>query len=251
MRTKLTMPFMLLWAFGCVEPVENHLHEPGTHGGIIVSVGQDHYHAEILFAEGRMRMYMLDKEQSKVIDIESQEIEAFIRPFGEPQAFTVKLKSQSQDGDATGRTSLFVGDLPKQFKPSQWLVNIPLIKINGERYRFSFATSQPVMPTKVVNDQERDLYLKPGGKYTLEDIQSNGSQTASQKFSNFMSSHDMNPKAGARICPITSTLANAQCTWIIGGQEYQFCCPPCIDEFVKRAKEQPNEILSAMEYVQK
>jgi YHS domain-containing protein len=105
------------------------------------------------------------------------------------------------------------------------------------------------MPTKVVNDQEKELYLQPGGKYSLEDIQANGSQTATQKFANFMSAHDMNPKPGARICPVTRTLANAECSWVIGGQEYQFCCPPCIDEFVKLAKEKPEEILNPAEYV--
>jgi len=249
MLIKRLAPFALLWVIGCTKPVEKHMHEPGSHGGIIVSVGQDHYHAEILFAEGRMRVYMLDQDQAKVIDIETQDMEAYIRPFGEPQAFTVKLAAQPQDGDAKGKTSLFVGDLPKEFKSSQWLVNVPLIKINGERYRFSFATSEPVMPTKVVNDQEKELYLQPGGKYTLEDILANGSQTASQKFANFMSAHDMNPKPGARICPITRTLANAECSWVIGGQEYRFCCPPCIDEFVKLAKEKPQEILNPEEYV--
>jgi len=251
MRLNVIILGVLLLLFGCKSSEESHLHEPGTHGGIIVAVGQDHYHAEILFAEGRMRIYMLDQDQAKVIDIESQDIEAYIRPFGEAQAFTVKLSAQPQDGDADGRTSLFVGDLPKQIKPLQWLVNIPMIKINGERYRFSFATSEPVMPAKVTNDEEQKLYLQAGGKYTVEDIQANGSQTASQKFANFMSAHDMNPKPGARICPITSTVANAECSWIIGGQEYQFCCPPCVDEFVKRAKEKPDDILNALDYVKK
>jgi len=251
MRLEIIVFGMLLMALGCTRSEVAHLHEPGAHGGIIVAVGQDHYHAEILFAEGRMRMYMLDQDQAKVIDIESQNIEAYIRPFGEAQAFTIELSAQPQDGDGEGRSSLFVGDLPKQIKPLQWLVNIPMIKINGERYRFSFATSDPVMPTKVTSDEEESLYLKPGGKYTLEDIQANGSQTVSQKFVNFMSTHDMNPKPGARICPITNTVANAECTWVIGGQEYQFCCPPCIDEFVKRAKENPGEILNAGDYTKK
>ncbi len=46
----------------------------------------------------------------------------------------------------------------------------------------------------------------------------------------------MNPKVGDRICPITQTKANPKFAWTIDGKSYQFCCPPCIDEFVKLAK---------------
>ena len=46
----------------------------------------------------------------------------------------------------------------------------------------------------------------------------------------------MNPKKGARICPITMTAASPQVAWVIGGNTYTFCCPPCVDEFLARAK---------------
>jgi hypothetical protein len=38
------------------------------------------------------------------------------------------------------------------------------------------------------------------------------------------------------------------CSWIIGGQKYTFCCPPCIDEFVKLAKADPTKILPPEKY---
>ncbi len=248
-RTTACLLAPVILSLGCSQTEEVHIHEPGVHGGIIVAVGQDHYHAEILFADGQMRMYMLDQDQAKVVEIETQEIEAYIRPFGDSQAYPIKLNAEFQTGDTAGNSSLFVGNMPKDLPPLQLLVNVPMIQIHGTRYRFSFATAEPIMPSKVTNDEERQLYLEPGGLYTLEDIKANGSQTASQKFANFMSSHDMNPQPGARICPVTSTLANADCSWIINGQEYLFCCPPCVDEFLKRAKTDPKSIAAADTYV--
>ena len=110
--------------------------------------------------------------------------------------------------------------------------------------------SQPEsMPDKIVNADEQKLYLTPGGKYTVADIKANGNVTASVKFQGFMSAHDMHPKAGDKICPVTMTKANPKCTWIVDGKAYEFCCPPCVDEFVKLAKETPDEIKEPGEYV--
>ncbi len=92
------------------------------------------------------------------------------------------------------------------------------------------------MPDKLADDAERELYLTPGGRYTAADITANGNVTASQKFKGIKSAHDMNPKPGDRICPITETKANPNFTWVIDGKPYQFCCPPCVDEYLKTAK---------------
>ena len=37
----------------------------------------------------------------------------------------------------------------------------------------------------------------------------------------------------------------------IGGRTYRFCCPPCVDEFVKTAKEQPGEVREPEDYVER
>jgi hypothetical protein len=37
---------------------------------------------------------------------------------------------------------------------------------------------------------------------------------------------------------------------VIGGKEYQFCCPPCVDEYVRKAKEKPDEVKPPESYVQ-
>ena len=32
------------------------------------------------------------------------------------------------------------------------------------------------------------------------------------------------------------TKANPKFSWVVGGKTYEFCCPPCVDEFVAQAK---------------
>ncbi|HEX8875476.1 MAG TPA: heavy metal-binding domain-containing protein [Phycisphaerales bacterium] len=107
------------------------------------------------------------------------------------------------------------------------------------------------MPTGVSADDERALYLTPGGVYTEADIKANGSVTAGDKYKGKMAKHDMKPKAGDKVCPITMTKANPKFTWIIGGKTYEFCCPPCIDEYVLLAKTSPKEVLDPSEYIKK
>ena len=59
------------------------------------------------------------------------------------------------------------------------------------------------------------------------------------------------PKPGDKVCPITLTKANPKFSWVIGGQTYEFCCPPCIDEYMLLAKTSPKEVLDPSEYVKK
>ena len=70
------------------------------------------------------------------------------------------------------------------------------------------------------------------------------------KFKGFKPEHDAKPKPGERICPISRSKANPKCSWMIGGAEYLFCCPPCVDEFVKKAKERPDEVKPPESYIQ-
>lgn len=89
------------------------------------------------------------------------------------------------------------------------------------------------------SQDEQKLFFTPGGIYTQADIQANGPQLPMDKFREIATEHDMNPKEGDLLCPITMTKANKSFPWQIGGKTYYFCCPPCIGEFVKRAKENP------------
>lgn len=108
----------------------------------------------------------------------------------------------------------------------------------------------PVMPAKVIDAEERDLYLAPGGLYTAADIEANGRVTASEKYPGFRATHDADPRPGDRVCPVTRTKADPRCAWVVGGERYTFCCPPCIDEFVRLAKTDSARVRPPGEYVQ-
>jgi hypothetical protein len=234
-----------------------HGHKPSAHGGIIVPIGRDNYHAEAVFATGGvLRLYTLGQDEGKVLEVDAQPLTAYAKAEGQTEAVPFELAPEPQPGDRPGMTSQFVGRLPDGLAGRPVEVTIPTIRIAGERFRIGFKSTTEAhadadMPAKVADDEERELYLTPGGKYTAADIRANGAVTASQKFKGVTASHDLRPKPGDKICPITMTKANPKFTWVVGGRPYQFCCPPCVDEFVQQAKDKPDEVKDPMEYIKK
>lgn len=236
---------------------EEHAHKPGAHGGIIVSLGRDSYHVEAVFEKGGVvRLHMLGSDETKVQEVEAQDLSGYVKSADANESIAVTFKPQPQPGDAAGKTSMFVGQLPSELAGKNLDVTVPSVRIAGDRFRLGF-TSTPQshgddqMPDKVSDDEERQLYLMPGGLYTQADIKANGNVTASQRFKGFKAKHDMKPKPGDKICPVTFTKANPQCSWIVGGKNYEFCCPPCVDEFVKLAKENPNDVKEPSAYIKR
>ena len=226
---------------------EEHAHEPGMHGGIIVPIGRDSYHAEAVFEQGgTLRLFMLGQDEGRVQEVETQTLTAYVKAEGGTDSVSFMLEPERLLDDAEGQTSQFVGKLPEDLAGEPVEVTIPSLRIKGERFRLGFASATEheeaaahggsEMPSKVADDDERELYLTPGGHYTVADIEANGNVTASQKFRGFRAKHDMKPKSGDKICPITMTKANSECTWVVAGKTYEFCCPPCVDEFVTLAK---------------
>jgi hypothetical protein len=209
----------------------------------MVSLGRDSYHVEaVIDSKGAVRLYTLGKDESRVIDVDSQTLNGFVKAEGDTDSKPILFEASPQEGDSPGKTSLFIGKLPQELVGRKLDVTIPNIRIDGERFRLGFVSGQEShaessdMPAKVADGPERELYLTAGGRYTDADIEANGNMTASQKFKGLKSEHDMKPKVGDRLCPISGTKANPKFTWIIDGQPYEFCCPPCVDEFLTSAK---------------
>lgn len=234
-----------------------HGHKPTAHGGIVVPIGRDNYHGEAVFEkDGVVRFYTLGQDEAKVIEVEADPLTAYAKAEGGTEATSFVFKAEPQPGDAKGKTSQFVGKLPRDLWGKKVEVTIPNIRIGGERFRVGFA-SAPVghgdaeMPAKRADDEERKLYLTPGGKYTDADIKANGGAVASVKFKGLKGQHDAQPKSGDRLCPVSLTKASPQFSWVVDGQTYEFCCPPCVDEFVQLAKDHPDQIKPASEYVKK
>jgi hypothetical protein len=109
----------------------------------------------------------------------------------------------------------------------------------------TFSPRDVTMPAAVVDVEERQLFERPAGKYTAADILANGKLLPSEKYRGFRAVHDYAPQPGDRLCPVTRTKSNPDCTWIVDGQTYQFCCPPCIPEFVRKAKQNSTDIRPA------
>ena len=238
---------------------EEHGHQAGAHGGIIASLGRDSYHVEAVFETGGViRLYVLGADETRIQEVERQSLKAYVKGADATESQSIEFTPDPQEGDAEGKTSVFVGTLPEELAGGELDVTVPSIRVAGERFRLAFTSTPQVhgddsMPAKVSDDAERELYLTAGGIYTEEDVKANGSQTASEKFKGFRAKHDMRPKPGDKICPVTMTKANQACTWIVAGKEYEFCCPPCVDEFVSWAKdpELSKDILPPEEYVKK
>ena len=238
---------------------EKHEHEEGAHGGTIVPLGRDNYHVEaIVTNEGELQLYTLGSDETKVQDVKEQELTAFVKAEDARESQAIKLLPRPQPGDAEGKTSMFGGPLPIELQGKGLRVTIPNISIEGDRFRIAFAThSEPsrdhqetsAMEDKVEGAAEAELYLTPGGIYKQTDIEANGSVAASVKFAGMRSQHDAKPAPGDKICPISLGKANPDFAWVVGGKKYEFCCPPCVDEFVALAKNNPSEIKEPEEYV--
>lgn len=237
---------------------DEHAHQ-SQHGGIVVPIGRDNYHAEAVFEKGgTLRLYLLGADESKIQETEARPLDAYAKAAGDAEAEKFVLKPEPQPGDAPGRTSLFVGQLPKALAGKNVEVTIPNVTIEGGRFRIGFqsvpaqtAHAEAGMPAARAADEADKLFLTPGGKYTEADIAANGKTVPAVKFRGIRATHDTDPKPGEPICPVTDTKASPKFTWVIGGKTYEFCCPPCIEEFVATAKEKPDEVKDPEFYRQK
>jgi len=236
--------------------IQEHSHIPGAHGGLVIPIGSDSYHAEALIEkDGAFRLLTLGADETRIQEVDIQPVKAYIKAAGESDATPIDMKAVPQEGDSDGKTSQFVGQLPDAAIGKTIDVTIPNLRIGGERFRVGFTTATAShdtgMPAGVSGAEEQKLYFMPAGKYTQADIDANGKLPAAAKFKGFMSKHDMSPKPGDFICPVTFTKANPKIEWIVDGKKYIFCCPPCVDEFVRMAKEEPDQIKAPADYIQK
>ena len=220
-----------------------HDHPPGPHGGAVVVIDKENrYHAEAVAGpRGVMRVYMYGQELSVPRPVPARVVCGAVR--GDGEEFPLMLRPEPLADDPPGTTSRFVARLPSGRPSGDAKLVVRSLEIGSDRFQFTLPLSTP--------NSERDgdairadaaLYTTPGGRYTAKDISTNGQQPAARKFSGERPRHDDRPAVGERVCPVSRERADARFTWVVGGKEYQFCCPPCIDEFLITAKERPDEI---------
>ena len=125
---------------GAKKDDHDHDHKPGTHGGMIVSLGRDSYHAEVVFEKGRkIRLYILGKEETKSQEMDVQELSGFVTPAGATDAVAVTFKPDPQATDGKGKTSQFVVTLPEAMAGKKVQVTITNIKIGTDKFRVEFS----------------------------------------------------------------------------------------------------------------
>lgn len=121
---------------------EAHGHKPGAHGGTIVSLGQDSYHAEAVFGkDGTVRLYLLGKDEVKPQEADAQELVAHVTPAGSTDAVPVKFAAERQTADAAGKTSLFVAKLPPDLHGKNLKVVVNNLQVGSERFRIEFSNA--------------------------------------------------------------------------------------------------------------
>src|SRR5262245_28365161 len=81
-------------------PDGEHCHQPGQHGGSIVEIGRDNYHAEAVFGEeGLVLLYMLARDEAQIQEVESQTLTAYARAAGDTRGVEFTLKPQPRKDD--------------------------------------------------------------------------------------------------------------------------------------------------------
>jgi YHS domain-containing protein len=211
----------------------------GPHGGTLVE-WDDTYHAEFTLdhANKTATIYILDDKAKLAPKIDAGKITKVlltitsVKPFIEVN-LTHDAKLSSEKGIVfTGTNDYFAKTT--EFKG----------QLDGTVDGKTFGGPLNYKPSKAA------LFLAPGGIYTVADIKANGNMTPAEKFKGKnLTMHDAKAKAGDPLCPITGNKAEAECAWTVKGQQYHFCCPPCLNQFIDRAHHQPEKIKDAKEYV--
>ncbi|MGC4042695.1 MAG: hypothetical protein QM758_02705 [Armatimonas sp.] len=234
----------------------NHT-ESAPHAGNVQSFGNSHVEAQTT-RSGQLTLlfYGIKDKDLLPIDIDPP-IEAQSIATGEDSR-PIALTPKPYPGEPKGTASRFIGEIAG-FQPGQTGLTL-VIPFQGRNYRVQWtatalapgaaAGADTAMPSALGSAEAQKLFLTPGGLYTQADIEANGSTTATARYGNQMSAHNSHPKPGDAICPISETAANPKFAWIVGGKRYTFCCPPCIEEFVRKAKETPEKIKQPEAYIQ-
>lgn len=229
--------------------------DEGPHGGALAEWGADEYHVEFVVDRKTQEAtaYVLDGASAKkAAPIDAKELTLTLK-LSPP--VTVILAAKPQEGDLTGKASRFVGKHAALGGEKEVDGTISG-KVGGKPYSGDFQeekhtdhkdqkkSSRAPGPSQ----REIDLFLKPGGIYTAADISKNGNVVPSVKFQDAVWEHAEDLKPGDKVCPVTVNKADEKCAWWVNGKEYEFCCAPCLEKFVKWAKESPEKIKDPEEY---
>jgi YHS domain-containing protein len=270
MKRLISTGLLAALAFGCgksetkpiapppapAKPADTHDHlTVGPHGGPLAEWGDHAYHVEFTVdaATGTATAYVLDKNAKVAVPISAKDVSLSLKAT---VPVTIALSPKPQPGDPAGLASAYSGTHESLRTMKRWGGTLAA-QFDGKRYAAPFETPahkdhvDVSPPAGAPTAREIDLFLKPGGIYTLADIEKNGGVVPAVKFAGVAFDHDDDLKPGDKICPVTVNKADEKCVWWVNGQQYTFCCPPCLEKFVKQAKTTPEKVKAPGEYIQK
>lgn len=97
---------------GSTQPPSSSASEPhashGPHDGILVELGNEEFHAELLLSASSVTVYILDNSAKNANPIEATDITLNCVHDGKPAQY--KLAANPDSGDPEGKTSRFVSD---------------------------------------------------------------------------------------------------------------------------------------------
>lgn len=107
--------------------------EHGPHGGELVELGKEAFHAELVHGESGISMYVLDGSATKLVPIPSEKLVVSLQHEG--QVATFDLTANPEANETAGRTARFTS---ADAKLDEWLdagaEGAVVIQIDGKSY---------------------------------------------------------------------------------------------------------------------
>ena len=135
-----------------------HPHQPAPHGGTVVPLGEgdSHFHIEaVLLRGGSLILYTVGRDAATVIEVEAETLTARIMHEKSRRSARILLSPKPQAGDAEGKTSRFVGRVPRELREETLVVIVPGIAIAGKRYQPVNFTLPALTPAERENSKEQ------------------------------------------------------------------------------------------------
>jgi hypothetical protein len=115
-----------------------HSHEEGPHGGHLVELGEEEYHAELALdpKASKITLYILDSTAKKPVPIDAKEIKLELTIGGQPKSFAAKAVPDKDD--PSGKSSRFEvadnADIKANIKDEEDLKGSVTAPIGGKTY---------------------------------------------------------------------------------------------------------------------
>lgn len=118
--------------------MHDHAHAHGPHGGHIIELGGEDYHAELTFdaASRKLTVYLLESDVKTPLPVDAASLAVRLKIGEETQELT--LAATPLEGETEGKASQFVlveGSVPESIKDEEDLHGQIVVSFGGQQYR--------------------------------------------------------------------------------------------------------------------